>query len=46
MVETTNAHRNFVRKPEGKHKHLGKSASRREDNIKMYLKEVGLEGMD
>jgi hypothetical protein len=41
-----NANRNFVRKLEGKHKHLGKGASRREDNIKMYLKGEGLEDLD
>jgi hypothetical protein len=42
MVETKNAHRNFVGKPEGKYKHPGESERKREDNIKMYLKKVGL----
>jgi hypothetical protein len=32
-------------KPEGK-KPLGRSRSKWEDNIKMYLQEVGCEGMD
>jgi hypothetical protein len=43
MVET---YRNFVRKPEGKHKQLGKSASRKDNNIKIHIKEVGLEDVD
>jgi hypothetical protein len=34
-----------VRKPEGK-RPLGRSWRRWEDNIKMYLQEVGCEGMD
>jgi len=38
-------HRVLVGKPEGK-RPLGRHSRRWEDNIKMYLQEVGREGMD
>jgi len=45
MGERRGVYRVLVRKPEG-NRQLGRSRRRLEDNIKMYLKEVGSEGMD
>jgi len=45
MGERIGVHRTLVGKPEGK-RPLGRSMCRREDNIKMDLKEVGCGGMD
>ena len=45
MEEGRRAYRVLVGKPEGE-RQCGKSRSRYEDNIKMYLKEIGWEGMD
>jgi hypothetical protein len=43
--EIRGANRDLVVKPEGK-RPLGRSRSRWEDNIKIYLQEVGCGGMD
>ena len=45
MEERTALHRVLVGKPEGK-RPLGRLRSRREDNIKKDLQEVGCGGMD
>jgi hypothetical protein len=45
MGETRNAYRILVGKPEGK-RPLGRQIRRWEDNIKMDLREIGLDGMD
>jgi hypothetical protein len=45
MGETRNAYRILVGKPEGK-KPLGRPRRRWVDNIKMDLREIGLDGMD
>jgi hypothetical protein len=43
--EMRNAYKIFVGKPEGK-RLLGRPSRRREDNIKMDLREIVLEGVD
>jgi hypothetical protein len=43
--EKRNAYRILVGKPEGKIP-LGRPRRRWEDNIKMYLREIGWDGMD
>ena len=45
MEERRGLYRVLVGKPEGK-RPLGRPRRRVEDNIKMYLQEVGCEGMD
>jgi hypothetical protein len=45
MGEQKNAYRILVEKPEGK-RPLGRPRLRREDNIKMDLREIGWGGMD
>ena len=45
MAERRGVYRVLVGKPEGK-RPLGRPRRRWEDNIKMYLQEVGCEGMD
>jgi hypothetical protein len=45
MEEKRSAYRISVRKPEGK-RPLGKPRHRREDNIKVDLREIGWDGMD
>jgi hypothetical protein len=45
MGESRSAYRVLVGKPEGE-RQCGKSRHTWEDNIKMYLKEIGWEGMD
>jgi hypothetical protein len=45
MWEITNAYTILVGKPEGK-RPLGRLRRRWEDNIKMDLRETGLEGVD
>jgi hypothetical protein len=45
MVEKRNAYRILVGKPE-RRKLLGRLRRRWVDNIKMYLREVGWDGMD
>ena len=45
MGERGGVYRVLVGKPEGK-RPLGRPSCRREDNIKMYLQEVGRGGMD
>jgi hypothetical protein len=45
MREMRNAYIILVRKPEGK-KPLGRCRNRWDDNIKLYLREIGWEGMD
>jgi len=45
MEERRGLYRVLVGKPEGK-RPLGRPRRRWEDNIKMYLQEVGCEGMD
>jgi hypothetical protein len=45
MGENRGVFRGLLWKPEGK-RPLGRTRSRGEDNIKMYLKEVGCGGMD
>jgi hypothetical protein len=45
MGEGRGLYRVLVGKPEGK-RPLGRSRLRRENNIKMYLQEVGCGGMD
>ena len=45
MGEGRGVYRLLVGKPEGK-RPLGRPRRRREDNIKMYLQEVGCGGMD
>jgi hypothetical protein len=45
MGEKRNEYRVFVGKPEGK-RPLGRSKRRREDNIKMDLREIGWGSMD
>ena len=45
MGERRGVYRVLVGKPEGKTP-LGRPRPRREDNIKMYLQEVGCGGMD
>jgi hypothetical protein len=45
MGEMTNAYRILVGEPEGK-RPLGRFTHRWEDNIKMYLRETGWEGVD
>jgi hypothetical protein len=45
MGEERNAYKILVGKPEGK-RPLGKPRCRWVDNIKMYLRETGLSGMD
>jgi hypothetical protein len=45
MREKTNAYRIMVGKPEGQ-RPLGRPRHRWEDNIKMYLIEIGWGGMD
>jgi hypothetical protein len=45
MGEKRNACRVLVGKPEGK-RPLGRPRRRWEDNIKMYLREIGWGGMD
>jgi hypothetical protein len=43
--EKRNAYRILVGKPDGK-RSLGRPRRRWADNIKMYLREIGLDGMD
>jgi hypothetical protein len=43
--ETRNAYRILVEKPEGK-RTLGRRRRRSVDNIKMGVREIGLDGMD
>jgi hypothetical protein len=45
MAEKCNAYRILVGKPEGK-RQLGRPRRRRVDNIKIYLREIGWDGMD
>jgi hypothetical protein len=45
MGEMGNAYKILVGKPEGKRPH-GRPRHKWEDNIKMYLKEIGLESVD
>jgi hypothetical protein len=45
MGEKKSAYRIFVRKPEGK-RPLGRTRRRWVDNIKMYLREIGWNGVD
>jgi hypothetical protein len=45
MKEMRNAYKILVGKPEGK-RPFGTLRRRLEDNIKMYLREIGLEGVD
>jgi hypothetical protein len=45
MGEMRNAYRMLVGKPEGK-RPLGRPRPRQEDNIKMYLRETEMEGVD
>jgi hypothetical protein len=45
MGEKGNAYRILVGKPEGK-RPLGRPRRRWMDNIKMYIREIGLDGMD
>jgi hypothetical protein len=45
MWDKRNAHKSFVGNPEGK-RPLGRSRRKREDNIKMVLREIGWGGMD
>jgi hypothetical protein len=45
MMEKRSAYRIFVGKPEGK-RPLGRPRRRWVDNIKMYLREIGWDGMD
>jgi hypothetical protein len=45
MGEARNAYRILVGKPEGK-RPLGRPRRRWVDNIKMYLKEIGWDGVD
>jgi hypothetical protein len=45
MGERRGAYRALVGKPEGR-RPLGRPRRRREDNIKIYLQEVGWGGMD
>jgi hypothetical protein len=45
MREKRNAYRILVGKPEGK-RPLGRPRRKWEDNIKMYLREIGWGGMD
>jgi hypothetical protein len=45
MGENRNAYRIFVGKPQGK-RPLGRPRRRRVDNIKIYLREIGWDGMD
>jgi len=45
MVERRGVYRVLVGKPEGK-RPLGRSRRKREDNIKMFLQEVGCGSMD
>jgi hypothetical protein len=45
MGETRNAYRILVGKPEGQ-RSLGRPRRRWVDNIKMDLREIGLDGMD
>jgi hypothetical protein len=45
MVETRNAYRILVGKPEGK-RPLGRPSRRWVDNIKIDLREIGWDGMD
>jgi hypothetical protein len=45
MGEMTNAYKIFVGKPEGMSS-LGRPRSRLEDNIKIHLREIELEGVD
>jgi hypothetical protein len=45
LMEKRNAYRIFVRNPEGK-RPLGRPRRRWVNNIKMYLREIGWDGMD
>jgi hypothetical protein len=45
MLERRGVYRVLVVKPEGK-RPLGRPKRRRDDNIKMYLQDVGCRGMD
>jgi hypothetical protein len=45
MGERRNAYKLFVRKSDSK-RQLGRSGSRREDNITMDFREIGLKGVD
>jgi hypothetical protein len=45
MGERRGVYRVLMGKPEGK-RPLGRPRRRREDNIKMYIQEVGCRGMD
>jgi hypothetical protein len=45
MGEKRNAYRIMVGNPEGK-RPLGRPSGRSVDNIKMYLREIGWDGMD
>jgi len=45
MREMRNAYKILVKKPEGK-KPLGRSRRRWEDNISMYIREIGWEGVN
>jgi hypothetical protein len=45
MGENRNAYRILVENPEGK-RPIGRARRRWVDNIKIYLREIGLDGMD
>jgi hypothetical protein len=46
MGDSRGAYRILVEKPEEKKKLLGRPRRRREENMKMYLQEVGWEGLE